>query len=139
MGHIFSEEGVSVDHAKISSIHEWHLPKSLGELCGFLGLTGYYQKFVEGYGKIKWSLTEQLKKDNFNWTEEATKSFRQMQTVMTRVSVLDLPNFEKEFIVDTDASGYSLGVILTQEGRPLAFFSHWELEPDSNLCTNIGS
>lgn len=69
-------------------------------------------------------MTEQLKKDNFRWNEEATIAFQKLKSAMTQVPVLALPNFNKEFFVEIDASGYGLRAVLMQEGQPLAFFGH---------------
>ncbi|RVW79535.1 Transposon Tf2-2 polyprotein [Vitis vinifera] len=93
--HLVSAKGVAADPNKISAMVEWPTPKSLKELRGFLGLTGYYRRFVEGYGAISWPLTQELKKDAFNWNLEA----------------------------EMDASGYGLGTVLMQSHRPVAYFS----------------
>lgn len=70
LGHVISGSGVAADVSKIQAMVDWLVPSTLRDLCGFLGLTGYYQRFVANYGSIAWSLTEQLKKDNFHWVRK---------------------------------------------------------------------
>nr|GEU30592.1 hypothetical protein [Tanacetum cinerariifolium] len=121
--HIVSGKEVEADPSKISAMLEWPIPKNLGELWGFLGLTGYYKKLVKGYSKIARALTEQLKKDNFNWNSKVTQAFRALQNAMTKVHVLALLDFNKEFMVETDASRHGIEAVLMQSGRPIAFYS----------------
>ena len=102
---------------------EWPIPKSLKEFQGFLGLTGYHRRFVNGYGAISCPLTQQLKNDVFNWNPEAEAAFQKLKTAMTTVLVLALLDFSQLFIVETDASGYGLGVVLMQDQKPVAYFS----------------
>ena len=123
LGHLVSTKGVAADPNKISAMVEWPTPKSLKELRGFPRLIGYYRRFVKGYGAIFWSLTQQLKKDAFNWNSEAEVAFQKLKTVMTTIPVLALPNFSQLFIVEMDASGYGLGAVLMQSQRPVAYFS----------------
>lgn len=123
LGHVISAAGVAVDPEKISAITNWLVPRNIKELRRFLGLTGYYQRFVAGYAQKARKLTEQLKKDSYAWNEEASVAFETLKSALTQVLVLGMPNFNKMFIMETDASGHGIGQVLQQDSHPLAYFS----------------
>ena len=123
LGHIISDKGVSTDPAKVVAMQNWPRPKNLKQLRGFLGLTGYYKRFIRDYASINLPLTALLKNNAFVWGDSAEVAFEELKKAMTHAPVLKMPNFDEPFIIETDASGCGIGVVLLQGGHPIAFMS----------------
>ena len=123
LGHIIRASGVAMDPTKVQAVMDWPQPRSARGVRGFLGLAGYYRKFVHDYDIIVAPLTALTKKDGFSWTEEAAAAFLALKRTVTSAPVLALPDFDRPFVVECDASTYGFGAVLLQDKHPLAFFS----------------
>lgn len=123
LGHVISDKGVSTDPEKTKAMEQWHQPTSFTELRGFLGLTGYYRKFVPHYGTLAKPLTSLLQLKTFQWTDTAQLAFQKMKIAMSSTPVLALPDFSKPFTIETDACDTGIGAVLCQQGHPVAYFS----------------
>jgi hypothetical protein len=124
LSHIINEVDVATDPAKVKAITEWPVPTNVCALRGFLGLAGYYRKFVRHFGIIARPLIDLLKKDTlFIWTLVHNFVFQALKQALSSAPVLALPHFSIPFHVETNASGYGVGAILQQNSHPLAFIS----------------
>jgi hypothetical protein len=97
LGHLVGKADVRVDPKNIEAMQDWPHPNTLKILRGFMGLTGYYRKFVNNYGKIATPLTALLKNNSFTWTPAATQAFQTLKMAMCTTPVLTLPDFTKTF------------------------------------------
>jgi hypothetical protein len=122
LGHTISKEGISVDPNKVQEVMDWKPPKSVHQIRSFLGLAGYYHRFVLDFSKIAKPMTELLKKGvELVWSEECDKAFHTLRKHLTSAPVLTQPDMSKPFEVFCDASGTGLGCEHMQENRVIAY------------------
>ena len=129
LGHVISGEGIVVDPTKVESVTNWQSPTSVKEISSFLGLAGYYRRFIENFSKIAKPMTELLKKEaKYIWTEDCEASFQELKKRLVTAPVLILPDIHKDYQVYCDASRQGLGGVLMQEGKVVAYTSR-QLQP----------
>ena len=124
LGHWVSADGVATDAGKVTAIKKWPRPKNIKEIRSFLGMAGYYRKFVRNYAIIATPLFQLTKGNTIQWTPDVEHAFQSLKQALTSTPVLALPDFTKPFILETDASTSGIGAVLIQAGRPVAFYSH---------------
>lgn len=124
MGHIISDKGVATDPAKLQHIKQWLVPTNIKEVHNFLGLAGFYRKFVRYFAIISKPLTKLLKKHTlFVWTSEHQQAFETLKQALILAPVLALPDFSTPFCIYIDVCHIGIGAVLMQKGHPIAFLS----------------
>lgn len=130
MGHIISHGTIRTDPEKVQAIRDYPLPKSVRQLRRFLGLCGWYRRFVRNFAAVTSPLTDMLQKNKkFVVTEEAKRSFEELKNSLCSAPVLHNPDFSRPFSIQCDASQYGIGAVLAQTNDdgdevPVAFMSH---------------
>ena len=129
LGHIVSKEGIRVDPKKIEVVVEWKLPRNVTKVSSFLGLAGYYRRFVKGFSMIVASMTRLLQKNvKYEWSEKCQRSFDKLKAFLIKAPVLTQSTYGKEYVIFSHASLNGLGCVLMQEGKVVAYASR-QLKP----------
>ncbi|WVZ63853.1 LOW QUALITY PROTEIN: hypothetical protein U9M48_013451 [Paspalum notatum var. saurae] len=124
LGHILSAKGVAVDPSKVEDVLNWKQPQTVTEIRSFLGLAGYYRRFIKDFSKIAKPMTALTQKNaKFAWSPKCKEAFGTLKELLTSAPVLAQPDITKPFDVYCDASGSGLGCVLMQEGRVIAYAS----------------
>ncbi|XP_042446418.1 uncharacterized mitochondrial protein AtMg00860-like [Zingiber officinale] len=118
LGHIVSERGIEVDPAKVEAIKNWVTPRSVNEVRSFLGLAGYYRRFIQNFSRFALPLTSLTKKGvKYKWADQCERSFEELKERLMTSPVLAIPGGSGWLVVYTDASKNCLGVVLMQNGN----------------------
>ncbi|GJY69199.1 putative reverse transcriptase domain-containing protein [Tanacetum coccineum] len=130
-------EGIHVDPAKIESIKDWASPKTPTEIHQFLGLAGYYRRFIKGFSKIAKPMTKLTQKNmKFDWSEKAEAAFQLLKQKLYSASILALPEGSENFVVYYDASRKGLGAVLMQREKVIAYASRQLKIHEKNYTTH---
>ncbi|GJZ00748.1 putative reverse transcriptase domain-containing protein [Tanacetum coccineum] len=137
LDHVIDSQGIHVDPAKIESIKDWASPKTPTEICQFLGLAGYYRRFIEGFLKIAKSMTKLTQKGvKFNWGDKEEAAFQLIKQKLCSAPILALPEGSEDFVVYCDASHKGLGAVLMQREKVIAYASRQLKIHEKNYTTH---
>jgi hypothetical protein len=137
LGHVLSAKGIAVDPSKVKDILECSSRTTVHQVRSFLGLAGYYRRFIPDFSKIVKPIMGLLKNDTkFDWSSKCNEAFEQLKVLLTTAPVLAQPDIEKPFDVYCDASGSELGCVLMQEGRVIAYTSRQLHRHEEHYPTN---
>jgi hypothetical protein len=137
LGHIISAGGISVDPSKVRDVLNWIPPTTASEIQSFLGLVGYYRRFIKDFSKIAKPMTELLEKNKaFEWTKECQTSFEELRKRLTLAPVLILPDLTKMFDIYCDALRQGLGCVLMQQGQVVCYVSCQLRKHEENYPTH---
>ncbi|GKE37701.1 putative nucleotidyltransferase, ribonuclease H, partial [Tanacetum coccineum] len=131
LGYVVSGDGIQVDESKVAVVQEWPTPTTITEVWSFLGLASFYRRFIPNFSSIMAPLTDCINGKSFVWTEEAKLAFQVVKEKLTTTPVLILPDFSMVFELYNNASKVSIGGVLSQGGRPVAYFSEKLTGPKS--------
>ena len=124
LGYVVTPQGIEMDKMKIEAIKSWPVPQTVTQVRSFLGLAGFYHRFVKDFSTIAVPLHELTKTGVvFHWGRAHEESFDTLKDNLTHAPLLQLPNFGKTFELECDASGVGIGGVLMQDGKPIAYFS----------------
>ncbi|KAL0537123.1 hypothetical protein IC582_026093 [Cucumis melo] len=137
LGHVVSKAGVSVDPAKIEAVTGWTRPSTVSEVRSFLGLAGYYRRFVENFSRIATPLTQLTRKGApFVWSKACEDSFQTLKQKLVTAPVLTVPDGSGSFVIYSDASKKGLGCVLMQQGKVVAYASRQLKSHEQNYPTH---
>nr|KYP46662.1 Retrovirus-related Pol polyprotein from transposon 17.6 [Cajanus cajan] len=137
LGHVISAEGIAVDPTKVESVLQWERPRTVTDIQSFVGLAGYYRRFIEGFSRIVAPLTQLTRKEQpFIWTDACERSFEELKRRLTTSPVLVLPDSGEPFDVYCDASHQGLGCVLMQQGKVVAYASRQLKNHERNYPTH---
>ena len=137
LGHVISENCISVDPTKVEAVNNWPRPTNVSEIRSFLGLAGYYRRFVEGFSKLASPLTQLTRKNvKFQWNENCEKSFEELKHRLVTAPILSIPSGSGGFIVYSDASNNGLGRVVMQNGKVVAYASKQVKEYEKKYPTH---
>ena len=131
-----SKEGISVDPANFEVVMRWERPKSVFEIRSFLGLVGYYRRFIENFSRIACPMTRLTRKGvSFDWNDNCEESFQELKKRLTTTPMLITPVSGEKYTIFCDASRVGLGCVLMQKGRVVAYASRQLKKHEENYPT----